>query len=206
MALPTSRDITFTPLSPVPSAHLNNVQDAIITVNTGYGVADAAAAAALAARIGASGPLNMPLAPTAPDYHFSTPRRRTFSPFLGKPQVVGEWDTLTGGKVEENLSTAGAYVLGVYVESGETITILVDVSQSAAIAGGAVTLNYLDNAGVYTTAVASVVIAATTGHQLLTLVSAYPVVSNVAYDITYTFGAGAGNTKDIGVAQMTFVR
>lgn len=35
MALPVSRDVTFTPLSPVPAATLNHIQDAIIAVNSG---------------------------------------------------------------------------------------------------------------------------------------------------------------------------
>ena len=208
MALPTTRDVTFTPLSPVPSAVINDIQDAIIAEHTALlanAAADAATDAALAARIGASGALVMPAAPTAPDYHFTAARWRMFASVGGQPQTPGNWATVSQIHVEETASTPGAYTKDIVVEEGETIVVIAAITQANAVAGGQIALYRADQLGAYVL-VGNITIPTASGASILNVAgAAHAVVAQNAYALVYTFGAAAG-TKVILPIKVSYLR
>jgi hypothetical protein len=186
MALPFSRDQTFTPNSPVPSAVLNDIQDAIIGEHTrttgGVGAAISSA-----------------LAITAPDYHLSAPRPRhihgskAHQMNLGGPPAAGdEWVCTVGGlyRMTSTSATPALLQLGLASEDGETWDVLVHCQHSVATAGAMnFQLAHIASNGAFG-GVSSVASAAVTTPQTLSIVTGHAVVAGAFYVLIVVSAGG----------------
>lgn len=186
MSLPVSRNTTYAPDSEVLSADLNDLQDKMIAEH---------------ARLGGGagyGALALPAAPTAPDYHFSTPLPEMIHPSCGTPDDPALW---TVGTFALGGATAISYTIGLRVAGGETIDVVAYLSQAAAVAGGTVSLSRVNPTSGTVTIVATVPIATATGNQTIPVIAAHAVVSGDVYSVQINFGAGGGFKHLYGVGK-----
>jgi len=113
VSLPTSRDVTYVPGSPVLSANLNNLQDLwVATVGAGL---------AQTIKVNA--------------YKYSTAHKRTVHAFVGQPQVVGDWVVFSNyGMLTNSGAVTTPFFIPLTVEEGEQIvevSVVVDLVAAA---------------------------------------------------------------------------
>lgn len=156
MGLPTSRDETAVPFSPLRSALTNHIQDCIVDLHT----------------------------------ELHAPRDRMISGGAGVPNTPGNW-VPSFGQAVPHVVTPGAISYAIPVESGEKITVTINLSTSVSGTGGGVTLARRDHAGGAEVNVGSAIIADDTTSQVLVLCTDHAVVSGSSYYLYAVFGTGA---------------
>jgi hypothetical protein len=183
MGLPSSRDQTFTPLSPVAAAFLNGAQDAIVGL---YNRISGGAGAAISSL----------LAVVAPDFKNTTPRNRVIPGSMGAPGTgTNHWGATSPIAVTTGVTgNPGLWTLPIPVEEGERVTISVMLSQSLAPGSlGLVTL-WREGDSASRVSVGTADIANTTAIQTLVLATDHDVVPGYCYGVEISFAASSSTT------------
>lgn len=118
------------------------------------------------------------------------PRTRMIAGSAGIPNTAGNWLPAFGQAVP-HVATPGAISFDIPVESGEKITVTINLNTNVSGPGGGVTLARRDHAGGAEVNVGSSVIADDTTSQVLTLCTNHAVVAGFSYYLYLVLGTGA---------------
>ncbi len=186
MALPTSRNTTYAPLSQVKSVDLNAIQDVLIDHETRVDDAEA----------------------DIVDHETRITSLETDRVVIhanaGNEAGSTDW-TRFSLSVEATVASPGAWEIPIPVKEGWLLTVDVHIKHSVAGAGNIVPTLWRTPSAAGLTSVAAGVSTATAAEQDVQVVADHPVVSGNAYWVGFT-GAGGAMTRNVYRITVTHTR
>lgn len=145
---------------------------------------------------------------TASDYRFTGTRDRMIPASTGTEAgttSTQDWSGDAFGAVTNTTPGSSEWTLPIIVESGETVTVAVQLSQATAVVGGVLSLHQKILGASSGTLIGTQPIAFTTSEQTITLATNFPVVTGAFYAVDIFFASGAG-LRTITGARVTYKR